>query len=125
MKNTVKYYYSKPLVFNTIVKHPTNGNDVKVASKQGRRYTIAIVYNYEERIISFGLAICQSIDNFNKKIGGNIALAKAISKPFKVIQNFNGRRNDYADEVIKICIDKETEMLKKTYPYLFNPKNLW
>lgn len=125
MENTVKYYYSKPLVFNTIVKHPTTGKNIKVSSKVGRRYTIAIVYDYEAKTIKFGLAICQGIDNFNKKIGGSIALAKATTEPFKVITNFNGRRNDYADEVIKICIETENKLLKKTYPYLFNPKNLW
>ena len=60
-------------------------------------------------------------DNFNKKVGREIAYNRAITKPFHVINDFDGIRNHYADEVMKFMITTEKTLLKKEYPQIFNP----
>ena len=66
------------------------------------------------------LLVCQPVDNFNKAIGRKIAERNALENPFHVIENFGGRRNDYADEVMSIMIEKEKNLLKRHNPKLFN-----
>lgn len=126
MSKVIKYYYSKPIIKGTIaikdnIINPwflkTSNNNIKY----GRRYTIATVYDDDSHTIKFGLAICQPVDNFCKAIGRKISEQNAINNPFYIIENFTGRRNDFADEVMEIIKDKETELLKNEYHDLFNP----
>lgn len=123
MNNVIKYYYSEPLYEESFIFNPYNEETAITSSKPLRRYTIAVVYDDSDSTIKFGLSICMPNDNFCKKVGQQIAENNAMSKPFYVINNFNGRRNDYADDVMRICIDKEIALNKKFYPQMFNPDN--
>lgn len=123
MNNVIKYYYSKPLFETTMTTNPYNDQIVLMNEKPLRRYTMAVIYDDSDSTIKFGLSICMPNDNFNKSVGQTLAVMNAKNKPFYVINNFNGRRNDYADQVMGILKDKERNLLRKHYPQLFNEKN--
>lgn len=122
MSKVVKYYYSSPVIKATITINPILNKTVIGKVYQGRRYTIAAVFNDEDNTIKFGLATCQPTDNFCKATGRQIAEKNAIEKPFHIIENFTGCRNDYADEVMRIMTEKEFKLLKRGNPNLFNPE---
>lgn len=122
MSKVVKYYYSSPVIKATIAVNPILSKTVIGKPYQSKRYTIAAVFNDESCTIKFGLATCQPVDNFCKKTGRKIAEENAEEKPFHVIENFSGRRNDYADEVMKVMLEKEHKLLKRDNPNLFNPE---
>lgn len=120
MSRVVKYYYSAPVYQGTVSVNPIIEKTVIYDVKPCLRYTIAAVYDDNSHTIKFGLAVCQPVDNFNKAIGRKIAERNALENPFHVIENFGGRRNDYADEVMSIMIEKEKNLLKRHNPKLFN-----
>lgn len=120
MSKVVKYYYSSPVVKATIAINPILNKTVISKVRQSKRYTMAAVYDDEAKTIKFGLAICQEIDNFCKATGRSIAEHRAETNPFYVIEDFNGIRNDYADEVMRIMTEKEIELMKRDNPNLFN-----
>lgn len=120
MNRVIKYYYSTPVYFADLANNPIAEKTVVSHIRQGKRYTMAMIYDDDSQTISFGLATCMPSDNFCKKVGREIAERNAIEKPFHVIKNFSGRRNDYADEAIQICLDKERTLHKKDYPWIFN-----
>lgn len=123
MSRVVKYYYSTPVHFADLANNPLKEQTVVSHIRQGKRFTMAMIYDDESSTIKFGLAICMPVDNFDKKIGRTIAEKNAIENPFHIIQNFSGRRNDYADEAMEICLAKEQELLIKDYPWIFNEEN--
>lgn len=120
MSKVVKYYYTSPILKATISINPILNKTVISNPKQGKRYTIAAIFDDEEKTIKFGLATCQPIDNFCKATGRQIAVHNANNRPFHIIENFTGRRNDFADEVMKVMADKEVKLLKHDNPNLFN-----
>lgn len=122
MSKVVKYYYSSPVIKATISTNPILNKTVISKVHQGKRYTIAAVYDDEDKTIKFGLATCQPVDNFCKAVGREIAEKNAIEKPFYTIEDFNGRRNDYADKVMQIMTETESKLVKRDNPNLFNPK---
>ena len=123
MNNVVKYYYSEPLYQDVFVYNPYLDCMMVTDSKPLRRYTMAVVYDESDHTIKFGVSICMPNDNFCKKVGQEIAYQNAMTKPFYQINDFNGIRNDYADDVMQIVYDKEVELCKKHYPAMFNVKN--
>lgn len=123
MNNVVKYYYSEPNFAEKMVYNPYANVISVIESKPLRRYTMAVVYDEDDSTIKFGLAICMPNDNFCKKVGQEIAKRNAMEKPFYTINDFNGRRNDYADDVMQIFKEKEQALYKKHYPQIFNPDN--
>ena len=82
-----------------------------------------MIYDDDSSSIRFGIATCMPVDNFDKKIGRAIAEKNAMENPFHIIENFSGRRNDYADEAMGICLAKEQELLMRDYPWIFNEEN--
>lgn len=123
MSKVIKYYYSTPVHFADLANNPLNDKTVVSHIRQSKRFTMAMIYDDESATIRFGLATCMPIDNFDKRIGREIAEKNAINNPFHIIKNFSGRRNDYADMAMDICLAKETELLKKDYPWIFNENN--
>lgn len=124
MSKVAKFYYTRPLelvncAFNPIFDEVFAGK-VKVST----RYTFAAVYDDEAQQIRFGMAKCNVKDNFCKAVGREIASRNADDRPFYVINNFSGRRNDYADQVMQIMKDTEVKCLKREYPAFFNITNI-
>jgi hypothetical protein len=76
---------------------------------------MAAVYDDESHTIKLGLSACRPQDNFDKSIGRKIAEKNAEEKPFAIINDFNGRRNDYADQVMMLFQNKEEHLLYKHY----------
>lgn len=116
MGKVAKFYYTEPA---TDFVGTFNWNDEEFMVRQLRpsvRYTFAAVYDDENSEIRFGVAKCNPIDNFCKKIGREIAVRNADEKPVQVIKGFKGRRNDYADEVMQIMKALEVKYLKKASP---------
>lgn len=119
----IKYYYSKPIEFFTCVHNSVLEKVIVGKRVLGKRYTFAAFYDDDSKSIKFGKSVCSPNDNFCKKTGREIAAMNAKNNPFYVIENFNGIRNDYADEVMEIFIETEKELLKKEYPFMFNQEN--
>lgn len=122
MSRVTKYYYSSPILKATAFFNPIVNKYGITKESQGKRYTMAAVYDDEDKTIKFGLAICQPVDNFCKAIGRKIAEQNALNHPFHIIKEFSGRRNDYADDVMNIMINMERKLAKKDNPNTFNPE---
>lgn len=120
MNPTIKFYYSRPVVKATITKNPIINKTVISNIRQGKRYTIAVVYDNDAHVIRFGLAVCSPLDNFCKSIGKDIATKRAMNDPFYIIYNFSGVRNNYHTEVRQIVTDTEYTLMKKDNPGIFN-----
>lgn len=123
MSKVIKYFYTS-LIYKLEAASCKHLNKmVAYNMRMGKRYTFAAIYDDEDKTIKFGKACCQAVDNFCKKVGREIATKNAETNPWYVINEFKGRRNDYADEVKRIMIDEEVKLLKKDNPQLFNSKN--
>jgi hypothetical protein len=123
MSRVVKYYYSTPVYFADLANNPLKDKIVVNHIRHGKRFTMAMIYDDETSSIRFGIATCMPVDNFDKKIGRTIAEKNAMEKPFHIITDFTGRRNDFADRAMEICISKEKELLMRDYPWIFNENN--
>lgn len=121
----IKYYYTKPIDFYSHAFNYVEDQLVYVKRGQAKRFTFAAFYDDESKTIKFGLATCSPKDNFEKKVGREIAAKNAKENPFYVIEGFNGRRNNYADEVMAVFISTELKLLKREYPFLFNSNNYY
>jgi hypothetical protein len=86
-----KYYYGEDLrkVYMGVVVDSHN-NIIQVNEKFGLitlpRVTICGIYDNEEQTLSFGVAKCAEGDEFNKKLGQRITYARALNKPYRVVQ---------------------------------------
>lgn len=120
MSKYVKYYYSDPVHFGDLAYNPVLDKTVVSKIRLGKRFTMAMIYDDDSQTIKFGCATCMPADNFDKKIGRAIAEKNAEEKPFHVITGFNGKRNDYADRAMEICVAYEKKLLKHSYPTIFN-----
>lgn len=122
MSKVVKYFYTSPVMKGTVAYNPILGKTIVAGTRLSRRYTIAAVYDDDNKTIKFGLSVCLPQDNFCKATGRKISEKNALEKPFHVIEGFNGRRNEYADEVMEIFLKTERKLLKRESPNIFNPK---
>ena len=120
MNQTIKFYYSMPITKATIIRNPIINKSVISNIRQGNRYTIAVLYDYDNKEIRFGLATCLPVDNFCKATGRTLAYTNALSHPFYIISHFSGYRKDYQQEVMNIITDKEFKLMKKDNPGIFN-----
>lgn len=107
--HAVKYYYSKPQFVGRIFTN-SYGDSYISSMKPMRRYTMAAIYDEDHHEIRIGVSICQPMDNFSKKIGRELAYENALNKPFHIISNFSGRRNDYVDQIYEIMQSKELSL---------------
>lgn len=123
MSNVVKFYYTRPLEITSVAYNAVYDAIFAKIPKISTRYTFAAVYDDESKEIRFGMAKCNVKDNFCKAVGREIATRNADDKPFHVIKDFNGRRNDYADQVMQIMKNAEIKYLKREYPAFFNKLN--
>ena len=123
MSKVAKFYYTRPLELMSVSYNPILDDIFGTNPKISTRYTFAAVYDDESMQIRFGMANCNVKDNFCKAICREIATRNADERPFYIINNFSGRRNDYADQVMKIMKDTEVKCLKREYPAFFNIVN--
>lgn len=114
MSKVVKYYYSRPI--SVEINFLCDGKKSGAIVGQAKRYAMAAIYDDDDHTIKLGVSTCMPSDNFCKAIGREIAENNAATKPFYVIKDFNGRRNDYADEVLTRFVEKEKKLRFKDLP---------
>lgn len=124
MSKVSKFYYTRQIDTAQVTVNPITEHAYMNSPKIAPRYTFVAVYDDEAKEIRFGMAKCSPIDNFCKKIGREIAENNAALRPFHIIKDFNGIRNNYADEVIEVMKRMEIKCLKKDTPWMFNSNNI-
>lgn len=98
MKET-RFYHSKPEYLYEILNNP--------------RVTICGIYDEEKEIMSFGISVCSTKDQFIKRIGREIAQNRAENKPYMKITS---SKKDIGSTFIKFAIaleDKVVNMKKQ------------
>lgn len=110
-----RFYYPKPVEFIDGVVFPDTDNIIINPKKTyGKRYTMVSVYNDENDSIRFGVATCCPEDKFKKAIGRKIALEKADSEPFLIIDNATKemeRTGLTFSELVMKCLKRHTLFL--------------
>lgn len=109
----VKYYYSSALQRVTLQAFADgNGVVVHIPDQKPKfvedfiRFTICTIL--EDNKLSIGYAVCSKKDHFVKKVGRNIAFARALNKPYAVIDISNRNIHEATDEIIdKIIYGKQ------------------
>lgn len=87
-----KYYYSKPAKRGCVDVVLDSQNNILEIGKQFwciqpiPRITICGIYDNEQNTMSYGVAKCNKYDEFNKKLGQEISYARAMMKPYKVVE---------------------------------------
>lgn len=109
----IKYYYSPSAQIRNI---PTvTGADgvptfipknLRASIHNVHRITVASYYDDAENVMKFGVAVCSPEDRFEKKIGRELALKRALTSPEKTVcaidrSNVANVSRKYADELIK------------------------
>ena len=89
---TVRFYYSAPVVTATVAMIETSEFDPdavlgfwSTSRKPLPRITICAVFNEKDSTLSFGAALCSAKDRFIKKVGREIAEQRARTNPMKVV----------------------------------------
>lgn len=115
---TVKYYYSKPVHLRRLpVLTDDEGNvlfvydKVDPTVKKIPRITVASVYDPLSNTMTFGVATCSPKDMFSKKVGRELAEARAKEHPevtVKAIRRGKVREvsTRYANELIERHLSK-------------------
>ena len=86
-----KFYYSEDKrVAVARITYDGKGNVLSVNKLYDEyrkpRVTICGIYDKEKQTMSYGIAKCNSLDEFNKKRGQQISYARAVNKPCLVVK---------------------------------------
>lgn len=114
----IKYYYSAPQQLRqALVIADCNGNTVYQFDngklvKMFPRVTICSILDGNK--LSFGYTVCSDKDQFVRKIGQKISYARALNKPFMVIENFEMKDiHIISEDVINKIYEIETKRIYK------------
>lgn len=121
---TIKYYYTKPIFFFKGASFRLDGVDSisvpKQKKKEGKRMTLAGIWNEENGEVRFGIAICHESDKFVKKIGQRLAEKNARENPIMIVSHFSGKFKDYLNLVRHTGHMEERRFYNKYYKNLIN-----
>lgn len=88
-----KYVYSEPIAkVEKNVYVDANGNQIATTKSPNAkysslpRYTVCSILDEKTRTLTFGVARCSSKDRFNKKVGRELSLQRALNNPVCTIQ---------------------------------------
>ena len=86
-----KYYYSEDLhraKVQVVINHKQAIIKMGETSEYEAlpRITICGIYDNEAKTMTYGVAKCSKKDTFKRKIGQKISYARAITKPYCVVQ---------------------------------------
>lgn len=99
----VKYYYTKPIyLYRGAFLHIDGNREVSIPKqkfKEGKRMTMAAIWNEDTGEIRFGIAVCHESDRFVKKIGQQLAEKSARENPVMIISHFSGEFKDFLNLV--------------------------
>lgn len=120
----VKYYYTKPIfIFKGAFLRIDGGDEVSVPKqkyKEGKRMTMAAIWNDDTNEVRFGIAICHESDKFVKKIGQQLSEKCARENPIMIVSHFSGNFKDYLNLVRHIGHMEERRFYNKYYKNLIN-----
>ena len=121
---TVKYYYSKPIfVFKGAFLRIDGEDEVSIPKqkyKEGKRMTMAGIWNEDTGEVRFGLSICHESDKFVKKIGQELAEKNARENPIMIVSHFSGNFKDYLNLIRHTGHMEERRFYNKYYKNLIN-----
>jgi hypothetical protein len=121
---TVKYYYSKPIfVFKGAFLRIDGEDEVSIPKqkyKEGKRMTMAGIWNEDTGEVRFGLSICHESDKFVKKIGQKLAEKNARENPIMIVSHFSGNFKDYLNLIRHTGHMEERRFYNKYYKNLIN-----
>lgn len=121
MKETVKYYYTKPITFYSSSMFILDGVEqisMRKVKQEGKRMTLAGIWNEDTGEVRFGMSICHEKDKFKKKTGQQIAEKNARENPILIISHFSGDFKDYLNLVRHTGHMEERKFYKKYYNHL-------
>ena len=115
LKNPTQFYFhSKDWFLNLNVE--LDGNTIHLEKIKMPKLTIC---GYLEGLrLSFGVALCEPCDNYNKKVGRKISTGRAVQKPYKVI---NLKQERCYDIFMRECKEIEKELLTTKINQDFGP----
>lgn len=121
---TVKYYYSKPIfVFKGAFLRIDGEDEVSIPKqkyKEGKRMTMAGIWNEDTGEVRFGLSICHESDKFVKKVGQKLAEKNARENPIMIVSHFSGNFKDYLNLIRHTGHMEERRFYNKYYKNLIN-----
>lgn len=113
----VKYYYSAPVQIRRgyfIADAEGNWlNDLAVKSELVKNLPRVVVCSVlEGNKLSFGFATCSSKEQYSKKRGQSISYARAIGRPYKVVELENIKTiHDVSAQMVKEIFALETKRI--------------
>lgn len=121
---TVKYYYSKPVfIFKGAFLRIDGADEVSIPKqkyKEGKRMTMAGIWDQDTGEVRFGLSICHESDKFVKKIGQELAEKNARENPIMIVSHFSGNFKDYLNLIRHTGHMEERRFYNKYYKNLIN-----
>jgi len=121
---TVKYYYSKPIfVFKGAFLRIDGEDEVSIPKqkyKEGKRMTMAGIWNEDTGEVRFGLSVCHESDKFVKKVGQKLAEKNARENPIMIVSHFSGNFKDYLNLIRHTGHMEERRFYNKYYKNLIN-----
>ena len=122
MKETVKYYYTKPILFFKGAFLQIDGYQKTAFPpqkfKEGKRMTMAAIWNEDTGEVRFGISVCHEHDKFVKKIGQQLAEKQARENPIMIVSHFSGNFKDYLNLVRHTGHMEERRFFRKYYKNL-------
>jgi hypothetical protein len=119
---TVKYYYTKPILFFKGAYLKIDGQERAAVPpqifKEGKRMTMAAIWDQDKNEVRFGISICHEKDRFVKKIGQKLAEKCAKENPIMIVSHFSGNFKDYLNLVRHTGHMEERRFFRKYYKNL-------
>ena len=120
----VKYYYTKPIfIFKGAFIRIDGRDEVSIPKqkyKEGKRMTMAAIWDEDTNQVRFGISVCHETDVFVKKIGQQLAEKCARENPIMIVSHFSGNFKDYLNLVRHMGHMEERRFYNKYYRNLIN-----
>lgn len=120
----VKYYYTKPIfIFKGAFIRIDGRDEVSIPKqkyKEGKRMTMAAIWDEDTNQVRFGISVCHETDRFEKKIGQQLAEKCARENPIMIVSHFSGNFKDYLNLVRHMGHMEERRFYNKYYRNLIN-----
>lgn len=121
---SIRYFYGTEYKIATVPVLLDSNNEIITTlgnpigkKKSTPRVTICSIYDNNTQMLSFGISRCSAKDCFNKKIGKQIAYARAKNDPIKVIKvQKKSKLNEISTQT---CLLLEDQVLDYSYPIKF------
>lgn len=118
----VKYYYTKPVfIYKGAFLRIDGSDEVSIPNqkfKEGKRMTMAAIWDDDTKEVRFGVAVCHESDKFVKKVGQKLAEQRARENPIMIVSYFSGQFKDFLNLVRHTGNMEERRFYDKHYKHL-------